>query len=180
MMVMKRFLFLVLLTASFGIISFQAKAEVSIAVVDVQKLMTESKAAQSIQKQAQTEREKLQGEFAGYEQKLKDSEKKLVDQKNDLSPEEFAKKRDEFQKQLQETGGLVQKKKRLLETALVKGTNNLRGEILKIVAKVSEEKGYDLVLTRQNIVIVAKEYDITAEIMDKLNASMSSIPLELK
>ena len=42
-----------------------AKAEVSIAVVDVQRLLTESQAALSIQKQVQAEREKLQNEFAG-------------------------------------------------------------------------------------------------------------------
>lgn len=87
-----------------------AKADVSIAVVDVQRLLTESEAALSIQKQVQAEREKLQNEFAGYEQKLRDSEKQLVETRGDMSPEEFSSKREEFQIELQETGSLVQKK----------------------------------------------------------------------
>lgn len=101
-----------------------AKADVSIAVVDVQRLLTESEAALSIQKQVQAEREKLQNEFAGYEQKLRDSEKQLVETRGDMSPEEFSSKREEFQIELQETGSLVQKKKRALENGLVKATGS--------------------------------------------------------
>lgn len=158
----------------------QARAEVSIAVVDVQKLLTESKAALSIQKQVQTEREKLQSEFAGYEQKLRDSEKKLVQKRAEMSAEEFTKKREEFQVQLQKTGGLVQKKKRALETALVKATGKLRGEILKIVAQKAEENNYDIVLTRQNIVLVARTFDISEDVMAAINAQITSIPLNIE
>lgn len=156
-----------------------AKAEVSIAVVDVQRLLTESKAALSIQKQVQEEREKLQNEFAGYEQKLRDSEKQLVENRGEMTPEEFTNKREKFQRELQETGSLVQKKKRALENALVKATGKLRGEILKIVAQKAEEKNYDIVLTRQNIVLVAKAFDISEEVMSAINAKITNIPLEL-
>ncbi len=157
-----------------------AHAEMSIAVVDVQRLLAESKAAQSIQKQVQGEREKLQAEFAGYEDKLRDSEKKLVDERGTMTPEEFNAKREEFQKKLQETGSVVQKKKRSLETALVKATGKLRNEILKIVAQKAEEKNYDLVLTRQNIVLVAKEFDISEEVLAAVNAAVANIPLEIE
>lgn len=156
-----------------------AQAEVSIAVVDVQRLLTESKAALNIQKQVQAEREKLQNEFAGYEQKLRDSEKQLVEKRGEMSPEEFTSQREKFQVQLQETGSLVQKKKRALENGLVKATGKLRGEILKIVAQKAEEKNYDIVLTRQNIVLVAKTFDISEEVMSAVNAKITSIPLEL-
>ena len=96
-----------------------------------------------------------------------------------MSPEEFTSQREKFQVQLQETGSLVQKKKRTLETALVKATGKLRGEILKIVAQKAEEKNYDIVLTRQNIVLVAKTFDISEEVMTAINASITNIPLEL-
>lgn len=156
-----------------------AQAEVSIAVVDVQRLLTESKAALNIQKQVQAEREKLQNEFAGYEQKLRDSEKQLVEKRGEMSPEEFTSQREKFQVQLQETGSLVQKKKRALENGLVKATGKLRGEILKIVAQKAEEENYDIVLTRQNIVLVAKTFDISEDVMNAVNAKITSIPLEL-
>ena len=70
-------------------------------------------------------------------------------------------------------------KKRLLETALVKATGSLREEILKIVAQMAEKNGYDIVLTRQNIVIVAKEFDVTQQVLDTLNANVTNIPLNI-
>jgi len=155
-------------------------AEASIAVVDVQLLLTDSNAAKSIQGQVQKEREKLQAEFSGYETKLRESEKLLVEQRDTMTPEEFTKKRDAFQASLQETGGLVQKKKRTLENAMVKATSKLRNEILKIVAAMAEENKYDIVLTRQNIVLVAKTYDITDQVMKSVNEKVGQITLEMK
>lgn len=177
---MQGFILTVICTVFLMVAPFQAAhAELSIAVVDVQSLLTESKAAKSIQSQVQKEREKLQAEFTGYENKLRESEKKLVETRASMTPEEFNAKREEFQKQLQETGSVVQKKKRALEEALVKANSKLRNEILKIVAKKAEEKKYDFVLTRQNIVLVAKEFDITAEIMEAVNAGVTNIALEI-
>lgn len=155
-------------------------AEASIAVVDVQLLLTESKPAKNIHEQVQKERDKLQAEFSGYETKLRESEKLLVEQRDGMTPEEFAKKRDQFQSSLQETGGLVQKKKRTLENAMVKATGKLRNEILKIVAGMAESNKYDIVLTRQNIVLVAKSYDITDQVMAAVNEKVGQIPLEMK
>ncbi len=156
----------------------KAMAEVSIAVVDVQNLMTESVAAKSIQKKVQARREALQGEFSGYEKTLRDNEKQLVDKRAEMSPEEFNKKREEFQRKLQETGGVVQKKRVALEKSVAKATHELREKILKIVAEISEAKKYNMVLSRQNIVIVEKSMDITQEVMTKLNETVKDIPLE--
>lgn len=167
--------------AAFVIIAFAAspaRAEISFAFVDVQRIMTESKAAQSIQKQVQEQREKLQSEFSGYEQTLRANEKELIENRADMEAEEFKSKRDEFQKDLQETGALVQDKKRNLEKALVTATAKLRGEILKIVAQLAEERNYDVVMTRQNIVLAAKSLDITDDVMQAIDTKITSIPLE--
>lgn len=55
----------------------------------------------------------------------------------------------------------------------------MRGEILKIVAQKAEENNYDIVLTRQNIVLVAKTFDISEDVMSAVNAKIKNIPLEL-
>jgi Skp family chaperone for outer membrane proteins len=155
-----------------------ARAELSIAVVDIQNLMTESLAAKSIQKKVQARREALQAEFSGYEKTLRDNEKQLVDKRAEMTSEDFNKKRDEFQRKLQETGGVVQKKRVELERSVSKATTILRDKILKIVSDMSEAKKYNLVLSRQNIVIVEKTMDITQDVMKTLNDQVQDIPLE--
>ncbi|MFN3701524.1 MAG: OmpH family outer membrane protein [Alphaproteobacteria bacterium] len=156
-----------------------AQADIKIAVVDMQMVMTESSAAVSIQEQVQNEREKLQSEFLSYEDSLRESERLLVEKRSSMTAEEFAAKRDEFQMSLQETGSLVQKKRTVLENALMTATSKLRSEALSIIAGVAEDQGYDLVLTRQNIVLVAKQYDITDEVMERINSRLKHIALEM-
>lgn len=179
---LKRFflLFWACLCLGVFVLPSNAYAEVSIAVVDVDKILTESNVAQNLQKQVQSEREKLQAEFSGYEQSLRDNEQQLIKDRANMTPEEFEKKRDEFQKELQETGSVVQVKKRKLERAMVIATSRLRDEILKIVAAMAEAKNIDVVMTRQNIVLVAKRLDMTEEVMTTFNADVQNIPLEIE
>ena len=176
---MRQFYIVSFVSFLLAILPDAAHAEISFAVVDIQKIMTESESAKSIQKQVQSEREKLQSEFSGYEEKLRANEKELMAERGDLTPEDFKSKRDQFQKDLQETGALVQTKKRNLERAMVEGTGKLRDLVLEEVARISEERNYDVVMTRQNIVLVTKTLDITDEVLAAVNAKSKNISLDL-
>ncbi|MCD8520397.1 MAG: OmpH family outer membrane protein [Alphaproteobacteria bacterium] len=152
----------------------------NIAIVDVQALLTESSAAKNIQKQLQEKRDALQKEFAQYEEKLRTNEKSLAEEKSKLDEAAFKAKRDEFEKNLLETQTLVQKKKRDLEQAVLDSTSVLREALLKIVAEISEDKKYDVVINRQNVVIADKALDITPQVLEKLNATLKEVPLKVK
>lgn len=174
---------MLLLMAAFiiclGGISAQA-AETSIAVVDVQKLMTESKAAKDIQQQMQKKKDSFLAELSKEETELRDKEKKLVAEKANLSEEEFAKKAKEFEQKLIETRKAAQGKKRTIDEASAKALAKLRNEIYKVVEVISAEKGYNLVISRQYVVLGEKSIDISDEAMTKLDAAITKIPLEAK
>lgn len=188
-MIVHRLLVLAVLAAfTAGTVSFAAAEEKaaapakvpSMAIVDVQMILTESSAAKNIQKQLQEKRDALQKEFAQYEEKLRASEKALAGEKSKLDEAAFKAKRAEFEKSLVETQGLVQKKKRDLEQAVLDSTGVLREALLKIVAEISNEKKFDIVLTRQNVVIADKSLDITNQVLEKLNATLTEVPLAVK
>lgn len=184
-MSMKRFFasfFLIpLLAISFTFLTFYGAAAQtqSLAIVDVKRLLEESKAAQSIQKQVSEKRQVLEDEFANFEDQLRENEKSLAEKRAEGDQEGFAKQRQEYERTLMETRSLVQQKKRALEEAVLQATGRLRQEILKITAGIAEEEGYDVVLTRQNVVIVDKSMDITAEVMTRLNKSLTDIKLDV-
>lgn len=157
-----------------------SNAETKIAVVDVEKILTESSAGKSIQSQLNTRRESFQQEFSGREDTLMASQKALMDQKNDLNPEEFSSKRSEFEKQLFETKSLFQKRRNSLDKGLSNALEGLRKHIVQVTAEVSNESGYKMVLTRDSVVIVEKEMDITDLVLLRLNAKVSHIPLDMK
>jgi Skp family chaperone for outer membrane proteins len=151
----------------------------NIAVVDIEKVLNESKAGKSIQAQLKKHREVFQKEFSDRENKLVAAEKILVQQRTDLSPEEFAKKRKAFEKQLLETRNLFQKRRNSLDKGLGGSLSNLRKNIIEVTAAVADENKYQVVLTRDSVVIVQKEMDITGEVLSRLNKKISTIKLNV-
>jgi len=82
---------------AFIVAPISAYAQASLAVVDVQNLLSQSNAAKDIQKQVKSRRDKLQAEFSKYEKELRDNEKKIIAERANMSPEEFASKRQSFE-----------------------------------------------------------------------------------
>ncbi|GEM_PF-1246064 len=155
-------------------------AMVSMAVVDVQALLNDSEAALSIKKQATDLRDAYQKEFEGLEKKLRDTEKDFVARKEKLSEEEIVKERQKFEKQLSDAQTQVKKRKKQLEDSIAVATGELRNQILEIVATLSAQRGYELVISRQDVVIVSKDIDITKEVLDTLNDKLKTVKLDIK
>lgn len=151
-----------------------------IAVVDIEKILNESKAGKSIQSQLKSRRETFQKEFSKRENDLMESEKKLVAEKSSLSAEAFATKRRNFERQLLETRNLFQKRRNSLDKGLTLALTNLRKNIIEVTAEVSDEAKYQVVLTRDSVVIVEKSMDITDKVLQRLNSKVGNIKLEIK
>ncbi|MAZ76325.1 MAG: outer membrane family protein [Micavibrio sp.] len=152
----------------------------TIAVVDVDRLLSDSKAGKSIQDQHSKKREVFKKEFSKLEGKLIEAEKQLVKDKENLSPEEFLKKRQGFEKEFQETRRLFQKRRNALEKGLAEAFKMLRKIIIQTTADVSDEHKFDIVVTRESVVIVDKKMDITSEVLQRMNKKISTIPLNVE
>ena len=142
-----------------------AHAETKFAVLNFQSLMADSKAAKSIQKQLEDKRKSFQDEFSKHERELVEKEKSLVDQ--------------EFESEVIETQKLVQKRQRSLEVAAQKAVSELRVEVTRITAEIAEEKGYDMVLSRQNVILAQEEMDITGDVLKALDKQVKEVKLTI-
>lgn len=157
-----------------------AAKPINIAVVDIQSLLKNSKGAQSIESQLTTIRKDFQAEVEKEEKALRDAEKAILDQKDKLSEEDFKKKAGEFQKKVAEGQKKIQDRKGKLDKALATAVGKLRGEIVKIVAELGEKQNLDLVLARTDVVIVSKELDITAKVLERIDTDMPSIKITVE
>ncbi len=175
-----RLFFLTLAVAGFCVLPVAAQAETNIAVVNIQEIMSKSKAAKSIQSQLDTHRKSFQDEFSKHERELLEQEKSIIDARAELSPEEFAKKRQDFESQLLETRKLVQQRQQALEQAASTALNQLRKEVVKIVNDIAEEKEFNLVVTQQNVIYTEKQMDITDSVMSSLDKSMKKVDLKVE
>lgn len=158
-------------------IAAEPAAAPRIAVVDVVVLMRESKAAKSLEAQVEAKRKTYRAEIAAEEKKLRAEEDALVKDKATLSAEDFAARRKAFEGKLRALQKSAQSKRAGLEQGSAKSIGRLQTEITKLTAEMATERKIDLVLTRDQVVIVGKEFDITDAVMDKLNSALPDIKL---
>jgi outer membrane protein len=166
----------------FILVSFPvlAMAQTSIAVVDVQRLLTESEAAKSIQKQVQAKREKFLTVLSAQERELREMERELVEPKSDIPKERQAENKKAFEERFQQTRQMAQKARHDLDAATAKAMAQLRDAVYEVVGAIADERGYTLVLAKQNVVIGDKSIDISEESLNRLNKAVSDIKLEVE
>lgn len=152
----------------------------SVGIVDVEKIMAVSKAAQDLKTQLDAKKESFQKEFSEKEKQLKKTEDGLVKERDTLAPEEFAKRRRAYEEKVIETRKLFQKTRNSLDQGLATAMDELRKNIVQATADVANEKGYDIVLTRESVLIAANTLDITNDVLTKLDAKITKIPLKVQ
>lgn len=152
----------------------------SIAVVDLQYLVSNSKAGNSIRSQLEKQRNGYRSQIEKQEGDLRKAEKDLVAEQGKLSKEAFMKKRKEFQDKVMSAQRSVQQRRIAFDKAYASAMEKLREHIVKIVADMAGKNNIALVLNRQEVVLVDAKMDITKDVLSKLNATVTSIPVSVK
>ncbi|GLR78108.1 OmpH family outer membrane protein [Azospirillum sp. CT11-132] len=150
-----------------------------IAVIDVQKIMQESAASKGITKSFESLRDSYQKEISALEDKLRKNEDELRKQQTVLSPEALANKRRDFEKQVADVQKTVQNRKRALETSLNEAMAVVHKTMVEVVADISRERGANLVLARQQFVLVDTQLDVTDAVMERVNKKLPQVALNV-
>ena len=150
-----------------------------IAVVDIQKILSESVAAKGVRDQLATRRDAYQRQVTADEQKLRDAEQALVKERATLKPEDFAKKRQAFEEQVKQVQQRVQERARILDTAFNKALGTIRQNLGQVVAEAAEAKGATVVLDKGQVVVVESSLDLTASVLETLNKKLPKVAVEL-
>lgn len=151
-----------------------------IAVVDIQALLKDSKAAKSIETQLATIRKNFQAEVDAEEKSLQTKERAIADQKSSLKEDELKAKITAFQKDVAASQKKIQEKKAKLDKGVGEAIGQLRNEIVKDVADIGTKQNLDLVLARTDVVIVSKNLDITQQVLQRLDAELPSVTVKVQ
>jgi len=150
----------------------------NIAVVDIQSLLKNSKAAQSIETQISAMRKTFQGEVDAEEKTLREKEKSILAEKSKLKEDELKAKAEDFQKQVAAGQKKVQDRKAALDKSIQTALGTLRAQIVKIVADIGSKQNLDLVLARTDVVIVDKGLDITDQVLKTLDEQLPNVKVQ--
>ena len=148
---------------------------ISIAFVDVQKIMLESISGKKFQKSISNKVNKNLKITQKEEKDLKNQEGEILKKKNILSKEELDGKIVKFQEEVQS----FRNKKNKFNTDISKERSNfiskMLGNLNKILASYASEKSISLVVQKKNILIGKSELDITNDILKIFNDQIKSI-----
>jgi Skp family chaperone for outer membrane proteins len=151
----------------------------AVGVIDVQSVLRQSLAAQSIQEQIDARREAYQSQVTEEERALREAEQDLARKRAILSVEDYQTAVRDFQAEVADIQRKVQSRKRGLDEAFAKAMSEVRQKMVSAVAEIAEERGYDLVLFKNQIVIAAKSLDITEEVRRRLDEALPRVEVDL-
>jgi outer membrane protein len=164
-----------------SILIFYSSAVLSadkIVYLDVDKVMSLSKAGKSIKAQLDKIHKSNISNFKKIEEKLKKEEQNLLSKKNVLSKEDFQK---EFNRLKNEAAGYQKKRSKD-----IKGVNTKRIEASKkiinlmnpLLAKYSDENGIAIIISKKNIIMGQNQLDISDDIIKLIDSEIK--PFKLK
>lgn len=152
----------------------------SFAIIDIQRILEESKAAKSAKNQVSKLKKKYTNEAKSGIDRLKKEEKALKKQQKALSPEAFAKKVQSFQQKYQDGKKEAFKKGKIVEAAYAKTLGLIKDNVVKIVAEIAEERKIDLILSKGQILYSRNGVEITDEIIERLNKKLKTVTINVQ
>jgi outer membrane protein len=150
----------------------------TVMVVDVQALLQNSKAAKMVRSQIEQKRGEYTKEISHQEELLRAERDALQRQQASLSAEALNQKGREFQQKVNELERNVQGKRQALEKSNGDALQKIQEEMLKIIADIAKQRKANLVFQRSDLVLFDQAFDVTDEVMQKLDEQMPTLTVE--
>jgi Skp family chaperone for outer membrane proteins len=147
----------------------------NILVVDVQALLQNAKPAKMVRQQIEQKRNEFQKEMKSQEDVLRQEHDTLQRQQSSLSAEAFNQKGRDFQQKLNEFDKSMQSKRQILEKANSEAVEKINEVMLKIIADIAKERKANLVFLRSELVLFDQNFDVSDEVLQKLDDQLPAL-----
>lgn len=158
-----------------GAMPHSAHAQNKIAVVNIQQIMRESKAAESVRQQLKSKQQSFQTELDKEEAALQKEDQELAKQRSVLSQEAFEAKYKDFRKKAATAQQEVRAKRNKLDKGFTQALSDIQKKVTDIVAAISKDKGVDVAIAASPILYANPALDITQPVLDRLNKEMPNL-----
>lgn len=165
---------LVLLAATLAVAT-PAFAETTIGVVNIQQIMRDSKAGNSVRNQLKEKQKSFQAELESKEKALIAEDQALAKQSNTTEATAFQQKVKDFRTKAANAQREVVGKKDKLEKAFAGALKQIQDNVQTIVKEVAAEKKMAVVLPSSQVMYADPTLDITAEVQARLDSKLPSV-----
>ena len=156
----------------------QAFTEQKITFVDMDKIISTSKAGSSILKQLTDLNNKNFKFLKNEEKKFKEKETKLISQKNIISETDFENKVNELKSEIKNYNQNRNKMLADFNKLKINNTNSLLKLINPILVKFSNDKEIAIILQKKDLVVAKSQLDITDEVIKIINSEVKEFKIK--
>jgi Skp family chaperone for outer membrane proteins len=173
------FALLILTLVASNVLANENYPNTSIAIVDLNLILSDSKAAKDATKQFETIQKNTEEEIIASDKIMLEERNKLIEQQSVIAPEAFELKAKDYEKKLQNYQSDKQNKLRNLEGVLQKARNEILENVKPILEELSKELGVTVILEKNSVLLSATNMDITENVIKKLNKELPKIKVSL-
>jgi|SRR5215472_28410 len=152
-----------------------APTTMQVMVVDVQALLQNSKAAKMVREQIEAKRAEYAKEISHQEEVLRQERDSLQRQQATLSAEQLNTKGREFQAKVNELDRDVQAKRQALERSNADALQKIQEVMVKIITDIAKDRKANLVFQRSELVLFDQGFDVTDQVLQKLDEQMPTL-----
>lgn len=153
---------------------------VVVALFDKESLFRESSVGKDLRKQLDDLRAKFQGDLSRRQEDLKKKEGDLRNRQAILSAEAFEAERKKFEEEVGGAQSQFEDRNREIQAAVARAEEEITKATTPILAEIMRQKGATLLLDKALVLISVNEFDITSEVIKKLDGALPKVKLELK
>tara|TARA_B100001027_G_scaffold35791_1_gene22128 strand:- start:4477 stop:5112 length:636 start_codon:yes stop_codon:yes gene_type:complete len=148
-----------------------------IGVVDMKKILNESKAYQSLVDQFEEKRRAQRNVITKQEDQIRDEESDLVKKKNILSKEVYAEKVKELNKKVNNIKQTNMNEAKKFEELFDRSTNRIQGALVDVLSVIANDQNLNVVLSKSQVILVGKDIDLTDKAVLELNKVLPKVTL---
>jgi len=157
----------------------QQSAPIVVGIVDVERIMQDSKAAKSIRTQLDQQNKAFQAEVDRQRKVFTTNKQKLISQQGTLSQADFQKKAEDLNKQGAQIEKNLNQRQNQLEDGVARTRNQVYDAMRQASADVAKDKGLTLVLQKGATLVFDASTEITDDVLKRLDAKMPSVKLQI-
>jgi outer membrane protein len=147
-----------------------------IAVIDVQKVVSNSEVGKKALAEIKTIKDKKQSEIDQRQNALQTMQDKLEKEKDILSPDAQEKRRDEINKAFTDLKRFREDSEQEIQNRLGGALKGMEDQVLPIIQKLGTDKGYSLIVSRDQLIYYSAKIDITDEVIRLFNEKAGPVP----
>lgn len=150
-----------------------------VAIVDFPAVVRDSLAMTAVRRQVDGLQQTHESEVRSREQRLRDLDQSLASQRDALGQEAFEQKRREFEREFVVARNAVQERQQRMERAYAAALREIEKKIIDVTFEIAREQDIAIVFGRNAIVIAETSFDISDQVLDRLNRELPSVAVQL-